>query len=478
MNRLKRSFSSLVVAVTLLSIFVPINVISAATSSILYEYFNTGGDSSSSNITSSNYVAQIFSANVSHTITSVRVPIKLHGTNAGTITLAIKAATGSAGTPTGSVLASGTLDSTGVSTSSHSWYSFTLNAELSVNAGYYAIIISTSLGSTTNNIVWQRVTAGGYSGGIGLNSADGGITWTSDAPADYLFEVYGTSTLEVTSAKVYMSYKATGDWLIVCQYINVSAPYFDSSNVAELFNLQLINGSTVLASTKLAQWGLVPGCIYLSATSVTPLTWGSTYKVRIQANYDVSVYADYTLNATDWLGSDLTKLDSQCLSIASAMETYYSATLTTYISGKGKCLSKEGGVFFDTGIPQLSQIRPNIFAVTISSPNYTVATHSQALQGEYVWQNMVGTWFTSLFTDFGNTMNLSGKDFGAFVIMIFYVLISAFATPKAIQKEALLISLPILFIGFVTGLISLTIMGIIAFFAIFLFAYKMWGQNA
>ena len=279
---------------------------------------------------------------------------------------------------------------------------------------------------------------------------------------------------------VFSSYIETGDWLVTILYKNLYPPYYDEKkDVSSLFVLQLYNAttSTVIAQTKCFEWGYKPGAIYLSAASVVPLQWGYAYRVRLYGLFTGNPYSEYVLQPTDWMGSDLTRLDSWVRMTAALMEKYYNTALTVYLTDRGIVLNSAGGVIFATDIPQLSVIRPNLFSIVSATNKYTQGEFDQAYQDTLVWQTMLGPQLTKTFTSMGNTVGVSGATIGSWLGFMIYALVALFCFRPGHAIAAMVIPVPILLIAFGTGLAELALMGILLAVATIALSWQVWWKG-
>jgi hypothetical protein len=127
------------------------------------------------------------------------------------------------------------------------------------------------------------------------------------------------------------------------------------------------------------------------------------------------------LTATDWLGSDLTKLDGWIFTTAQNVQTYYGVTLITY-SSQGQVLTDTGGALFNQNILGLSTVRPKIFnsysQYITPSDNGTVGTNN--IQA---WNTSnLGPYINSLLASGSNTTNLTPDMFNNVVGIAIYLL--------------------------------------------------------
>ncbi|KKK92895.1 hypothetical protein LCGC14_2698340, partial [marine sediment metagenome] len=127
------------------------------------------------------------------------------GAEPGDLTLELRATDG--GVPTGSAIATGTLDSDGVPPSTRSgWFRVDWDSSVALDdATLYAIIAHTPGGGSDYN--WRSDAGGGLADGNAVTSANSGVDWASSAPADFLFAVYAadskTNYQDVTVAASY-----------------------------------------------------------------------------------------------------------------------------------------------------------------------------------------------------------------------------------------------------------------------------------
>ena len=174
---------------------------------ILLENYTTGNDDFTS-VYSAQWGGQTFTATSNHTITSVKILAYRLG-NAGTLTLSIRDT--SAGKPTGSDLVSGTLDVSGITTStSGELIEVTFATPLTVTSGtVYAIVCSATGADTSNRLKWNTQTTGAYAGGQFSSSSDGS-SWTGQT-FDNMFQIYGEPSLTTNLVSYYKLDESSGN---------------------------------------------------------------------------------------------------------------------------------------------------------------------------------------------------------------------------------------------------------------------------
>lgn len=249
--------------------------------------------------------------------------------------------------------------------------------------------------------------------------------------AEVSFTTVSLSTyVSIQSVNIFQTYKTTGDWLIGIRYVNTTIPYYDTYDIRRYFVAQLCNAAgTVVAQSPLTLWGNKVTSLYLSSTSASALEWGNTsYSVRITGLWGTNPYVSYTLTSSDWLGTDLTYLDSWVISSAGVIETYYSASnlvLTTFIATRGEVLNATGGTLFDTGVPGLSSVRPNLFQTVITAINPATGSYPQTTRLNLeAWQVAWGTDGTIMLTRMGDLVGATGNQVAMALFLLVGIIIA------------------------------------------------------
>jgi len=155
----------------------------------LFENLQTGdsGDLGMYGSVMTDGLGQTFTPQTSHTITSWSWKMYRSGSG-GSINVRIYACDGSH-QPTGSVLASGTFDATGIVTSVGQFYNISLGAGVALTAGQEYICIAYPNGTITGgNAIHFIKDSTSYAGGRGTYYTS---SW-ADAGYDFLFAEYGT----------------------------------------------------------------------------------------------------------------------------------------------------------------------------------------------------------------------------------------------------------------------------------------------
>jgi hypothetical protein len=470
----------LVLIIASLSLF----VLPVSASPILHEYWNTGGDADSQDIYGGEIVAEQFTSEAtSHTVTSIKVELLRVGTPSTVKVSLYNAVAGVPTTEITSVTYAGTILST-----SYTMYEFDIVDRSLASSTQYAVVVSCPAGDNANYVQWHQDAGGGLASAVGLHSHDSGISWTSDTPADYLFEIYGEVVFQVIGANVFEDYLTDGDWLITVETIVETIneyPEYTTEDVSRYFNVQLLNvaGTSVIAATTLKSWGNAPCAIYLSPTSVIPLTSGSAYIIRMIGTFAGTPSTNYVLTTEDWIGGNLGYLDQWCLKTAKSMNLYDGNTATipytTKSSDGGEVLTTYGGGFFVDSIPSIMDIRPSLFETSTTSPDYEYGTASNTYDESTTYQVQVGTRISTDADIFGNVFGISGKQFlaiGFYVIYIFTILFAFASSDKQGAESVFLMVLctPIILYANHLRIISIQVTVVACVILAFLFLRKFW----
>jgi hypothetical protein len=438
--------------------------------------FSTGGDSvewpwelniatvnTTRQIYGSNWAFQRFTTNITaHTISSIDLWLTRTG-SPGDVVITVQAV-GNDWLPYGAALASGTIagqytgNINSISSNTTTRYNVKLDQEISVIANtMYAITVKALMGDSSNYIQMANVNTGIYTYGSGYLSTTSGAVWTNTGTS-FLFDLWGRSCLQVDNSKVFMSYKDTGDWLFVFLYDNVFPPYYPIQDSKQYFAYQLVDYYNVVkAQTSCTSWGLRPGSIYLSTSTVSTLQWGGEYRIRLVNLRDGTIFMEYPLQAADWLGSDLTLLDSWCLSVAQQIGIFYKTPLVTSVAGRGNVLNQNGGVMFALGIPLLDSLRSNLFQIASPPALTSTGVYPQTMRQAYQPAIMLGPDAYATMVSIGNVFGVDGKTIGFAGLLLMTVVIAGWGFMPGHTIAATIISSIMFILAMLTGLLDLLI---------------------
>jgi len=186
-------FPFLLVILSLLFVALPVGIAYAAQ---LFESYNVATYSSGFNVQENRWVAQTFTADSDHSVTSVKLPVEKRG-NPGDVTVSIQGTDGN-GHPDGTELASETIAGSTLPSGGGVWAEifFTIPCDLTGGQKYAIVVRAPAPGTVwPDSLIWWLGDGGTYAGGNAEESSNSGATWSSNLTNDLQFEVYGEETL-------------------------------------------------------------------------------------------------------------------------------------------------------------------------------------------------------------------------------------------------------------------------------------------
>lgn len=533
----KIGYIILLIIILTTSLGLSILPIYATTEPTLYERYTSGGDGDSDHIWGSNLSAEQFTTDdttqglitaIPHSVIKIRLLLQRYG-SPGTVKVSLR--TASAGVVNSSNdIVSGTLSGNVFSSTAYTYQEFTMDTETALTTNtQYAIVVTAPDGDVNNYVKWWKDSGGGLANAVGNKSTDGGTTWTSTTPEDYLFQIYGYDTvLAIKSAKQFDSYLVQGDMLFVFEYVNTYPPYYaDEADPKRTFYFQLLDtdGSTILAQTVMRAFGDRPGSIYLNENEVTGITSKSGLYIKMIGIDSPYPYVQYQLTSTDWLDDaspfsthttdytqnvydkfdkdDTSPLDSWVISTANSIDIFEGNTgtdkYTTYIQNKGQVLAKnsQGDSVFINGIPSLNYVRPNIFEVVIVELSIETTTWNNTYNNSDDFESIVGTTISgdmaALGALFGITatsadpsvpndkaITIAQETMGIVLLIIaaLLALFGLFAVGSGFAPISLFIAMPILYWGAQIRAIDIRLIGLIVFILFFIWVRRyIWVEG-
>lgn len=151
-----------------------------------------------------NWIAQSFVAGGSNSVVKARAYLKYNTGTSAAITVAVYA--NSAGKPTGSALASGTIAA--FTDSNYAWRDVDFSVPLQLTSGttYHLVLSAASAGTAA--FYWATdSTSPTYTDGAVNTSTNSGGAWTTDTTKDAIFSIYAGTVVASTD---YLVYKPTG----------------------------------------------------------------------------------------------------------------------------------------------------------------------------------------------------------------------------------------------------------------------------
>lgn len=218
----------------------------------VYEFYDVNDDNED-NIYGVNWRAQTFTNGITgnyEKFNVVAVELKLLRVgDPNNVEIGIYAVDG-ANKPTGSALATGSLNGYSVTTEAGGdWYRIELSPVELQPGTMYAIVISAPYGDASNYLIWRKDATGPtYTGGTSETSNDSGVSWNIIAGDDFMFKFWGRPTfaLGITSfipiggimawLKSYPNTPALPTNFVECngQVLNDPDSVYDTQNIPDL----------------------------------------------------------------------------------------------------------------------------------------------------------------------------------------------------------------------------------------------------
>lgn len=303
------------------------------------------------------------------TIEYIDLLIQEGGTLPGNYTLELYATSG--GLPTGSVLATASVD-TGDVTGSYSWIRFNFADETVTPGAKYAIVTKqTSTTGIANSVYWGEASAGGYSGGAGYYSTNSGSSWTSTG-GDFCFRIYGSQSATVPTVT------STGSASITTTAADVTGNV-TSDGGATVTQRGIAYSSTNSTPTTSDNKTTTSGTTGSFTVSLTGLTPGTLYYARPYAtNSQGTAYGSVLEFTTDTTTATLTTVGYSSLT---ALGAIVSGNITSdggaAITDRGICWKTSTGPTIADS-KQSSGTGTGSFSVTISSMSVNTLYYAKA----------------------------------------------------------------------------------------------------
>jgi hypothetical protein len=297
----------------------------------------------------------------------------------------------------------------------------------------------------------------------------------------------GSTTPLIQKAGVFSGYKTTGDWLFTAEIVLTYPPYYPSGTPSQYFQMQLVglDGTTILGASPIKQWGDRPSSIYLNSSA--NITNQAAYQIRVTniSSENITLSTSYTLIGGDWRGSDLEELDWWCIGAAKSMEINDGMTLTDpYTSSTtpyGLIITNTAGGYFTTGIPNIDQVRPNLFGLAKHPMELNDLTDDINYNaGSTAISDKLGASIVADAQTVADVFNVSGDSFLLYMILavvLFCVMYVVGQTQGFGALGAAILTVPIVAASVYFNIVSISLMVIIAAFFAIAWVRQWWIKS-
>jgi len=338
----------------------------------------------------------------------------------------------------------------------------------------YALVIRAVAGDAANYVRW-RYASNSTCSGCYASSVNSGTSWTHNCDRSFMYEIRGHTTLKIHNAQVYTGYLEDGDWLVTVYYLNEYPPYYGTTVMSDYFALQLMVGGLPVVSTRLRQWGQMPGSLYISKALAETLSWGETYQVRMIGLYDPYPFTTYTLIPPDWKGSDLKRLDSWVIETAKSISTKYETALVT-VANKNEVLNELGSVLFKVGVPMLEKVRPHLFLFPDVQTPYSETKWTRAYADSFDYTELWGDKVLDDAAAVGGMLGITGLDVLRLVFFGTWA-IAGVGAVAVVGTGAIFVMMPFLIIGTLSGILDITPLGLLVALIVMTLVYVIWFRG-
>jgi len=298
------------------------------------------------------------------------------------------------------------------------------------------------------------------------------------------------TSILIEGVKVYRHLAEDNDQLFVARYSMTWSTVPDQP-ISDLFLGKLmvsdeVKGTIALFEFRRKSYETGIFSIYLPASSA--ITWGSTAELILQGNplrYDDPPIAIYEIQSADWVSADNSTqykktLGSHVINWAKAIEEVWGKDTWALLveTDIGAKLNSLGTEYFCGAIPGLRSVCPDIFQLTIVSPQVSPTTWERTYEKQVAARLESGPIGTGL-KGLESWLGPSWKFWGGMIIVGFYVAFLLFTTPVFHSvTPGLIIGIPIIIIGSLMGLLPMSMVFVMVFLVILLLGYHFFFKRA
>ncbi len=271
------------------------------------------------------------------------------------------------------------------------------------------------------------------------------------------------------SNKVFQNIFEQGDILFLTIY-NVHYTTPPTEPASNTFVYSLYNGTTLIASRSLNYYEENVIAMYFSAESVESkgIVWGSSYKVRVGGNpaafatlTEGTNMATHTLSTNDWITGTLDDATNKNyivqwgIAAGLAMQTDLAVTLVVIVPD-GQVLNDVGRAYMLLAVPNLDYVVTDLFQTSRRMASVEDVSTDSTYQDQLTIVGSLGEQTKDAFDGIGTYFGISGDLVGLFWILMLVLLVASIAfLYSGNTTAAIVVAIPIVFIGAWTGTIPL-----------------------
>jgi len=297
-------------------------------------------------------------------------------------------------------------------------------------------------------------------------------------------------TIAIAEVHAYRHCLEDDDLLVIVKY-HLDYTTNPGNSVEYTYLGRLMNGTTQLdAVTPYSyynsgyDWGIFS---FYFSTSDAP-AWEGSYTVRLEGNPGLSwdtgtpplVSIDsITWHATTTQAATEVLLESKILSLADDLSDRWSVTLTQEVTG-GTTLNSAGVQYFSNSISNLQDIVPDVFPTGVEAVEFTEETHTQSYQTSLLGRIDTGDMLGKARASIANLLSVDNNLAGAILFFAFLGVIIwaiAYGTGGQVRPVAFIL-IPLVIMGNLIGLLSLTFTVVIGLLSVMASAYILFYSKS
>jgi hypothetical protein len=208
------------------------------------------------------------------------------------------------------------------------------------------------------------------------------------------------------------------------------------------------------------------------------------FRTKNISSENITEIATEILGSRDWFGSDLTNLDQWCRGVAWNMQSTDGTLLTDpYLqagTSYGVIITDTAGGYFTTGIPNIAQIRPNLFGSVEYKSSITTLSGDINYNTGTSLTDRLGAGIVTDITTIGDVFDLSADNVALFLILgvvLLFVMWVVGQTGGFGALGALILCVPIIMAGMYLNMIKIAMIAIVAVIMIILIVRQFWWKT-
>jgi len=298
-------------------------------------------------------------------------------------------------------------------------------------------------------------------------------------------------TIAIAGVDAYRHVLEDDDLLVIVKYhLDYSANSTPDNSIEYTYLGRMMSGATELqAVTPYSyynsgyDWGIFS---FYFSTADAP-AWEGSYTIRLEGNpaldWDTGVPPLKSTSSINW-NATLTQaatealLETRILGLADDLSDRWQVTLTEEVTG-GTVLSSAGVQYFTNSISNLRTIVPDIFPTGVEAVAFTEEEHTKTYQTSLLGRIGTGDMLGRARASVASLLNIDNSMAGAILFFIFLgAIIWGVAYAGVGMKPVAFMLIPMVIMGNLLGLLSLTFTMVIGLLSVMASAYILFYRGS